>query len=453
MRSHSLTPLGACLVVAAMACGSSDPEAQAFEPNESGGSSNAGSDVGGSSSTGGKTGTGGFAGVGATTGTGGSTGISGSTGMGGKTGTGGAVGTSGAGGSGGSGGTSGPVVVTPCSDLPAVDQWQNISPTEFRVPSTMEVYSVVVSPQDQTVYAAAGNKTNGGNGGTGVMKSTDCGATWTSATTGKNADRLKTGALWAMLVDPVNPKTLYVANGYGNDPSIYKSTNGGVDFEGLAPWPGRGTNVFVQDIALEKTNPQHLAVNFHANCESPYTPLCFSQSSDGGATWQMFNGPASVGGWHEGATLSVLGASTYIYGGAGGWYTGDGGQTWTNVINEEFNTAYPGSSDIAPDGTIYWAGTTSIYSSHGNPIGSSWTKIPNSPHVSVIIDDGVRLFASYGGQTPQPDWTAPLGNPSTWTKMPAVGRWRGGNELAYDATHHIIYSASWAAGLWRVVTR
>jgi len=31
----------------------------------------------------------------------------------------------------------------------------------------------------QTVYAAAGNKTNGGNAGTGVYKSIDCGATFT----------------------------------------------------------------------------------------------------------------------------------------------------------------------------------------------------------------------------------------------------------------------------------
>jgi hypothetical protein len=256
-----------------------------------------------------------------------------------------------------------------------------------------------------------------------------------------------------MLIDPVNPKTLYVANGYGNDPTIYKSTNGGVDFEGLAPWPGRGTNVFVQDIALERTNPQHLAVNFHDNCVSPYTPVCFSQSSDGGATWQMFNGPASLSGWHEGATLSVIGPSSYIYGGDGGWYTGNGGETWTKVISDSFNAAYPGSTDIAPDGAIYIAGTGLVYSSHTTPIGSSWTAIPGSPRTSVIINDGVRLFASNAWGGPQPNWTAPLNNPSAWKQMPSPTMSRGGNELAYDATHHIVYSANWAAGLWRVVTR
>jgi hypothetical protein len=392
----------------------------------------------------GSTGTGGKVGTGGATGTGGKVGTGGATGSGGKSGTGGAT---------GSGGSDAGIVVRACSGLGAVDQWENISPPEFRVPSNMETLSVVVDPKAQTVYAAAGPAAGSAGSHTGVMKSTDCGATWAPATTGQNMDRLKTGGQWAMLIDPVDPQTLYVANGYGNEPTIYKSTNGGVDFEGLAPYPGRGTNVFVQGMALEQTDPQHLVVDFHENCASPYTPLCFSQSTDGGGTWQMFNGPASLGGWHEGATLSVLGPSSYVYGGDGGFYTGNNGQTWTKVVNDVFNAAYPGSTDIAPDGTIYLTGSGSVYSSHTNPIGSSWTAIPNSPRASVIIDDGVRLFASYAWGGPQPNWTAPLSNPSAWTPMTSPSMSRGGNELAYDAVHHIVYSANWGAGLWRVVTR
>jgi hypothetical protein len=30
---------------------------------------------------------------------------------------------------------------------------------------------------------------------------------------------------------------------------------------------------------------------------------------------------------------------------------------------------------------------------------------------------------------------------------------KGANQLAYDAAQHLIYSASWGAGLWRLHTR
>ena len=35
--------------------------------------------------------------------------------------------------------------------------------------------------------------------------------------TGTNADKLMTGDPWAMLIDPLNPRTMYVNNGYGQD--------------------------------------------------------------------------------------------------------------------------------------------------------------------------------------------------------------------------------------------
>jgi hypothetical protein len=30
---------------------------------------------------------------------------------------------------------------------------------------------------------------------------------------------------------------------------------------------------------------------------------------------------------------------------------------------------------------------------------------------------------------------------------------RGANQMAFDANHHVIYSANWGAGLWRLVTQ
>jgi hypothetical protein len=83
--------------------------------------------------------------------------------------------------------------------------------------------------------------------------------------------------------------------------------------------------------------------------------------------------------------------------------------------------------------------------------------LANSPSVTQIIDDGVSLFASNNlGQT-APFWTAKLANTTAWMQMPdkiCVGSvCRGSNELAYDSVHHVVYSANWGSGLWRLVTR
>jgi hypothetical protein len=383
--------------------------------------------------------------------------------------------------------------VRSCADLPAAGAWQNISPPAFSEPANMETLAVVVAPDDQTVYAAAGNRTNGGDKGTGVLKSADCGATWTLASTGTNGDKLATGDPWAMLIDPAHSEVLYINNGYGTDPTLYKSTNGGVDWTELAPDPEHVTGTgapFVQAIALDPRDGAHLAVTFHANCGAPYTPWCFSQSPDGGATWHLFNGPTSVPGftitgWMEASSISVLGSTSYLALSPGGvYFTADGGGTWTLVVAEIDATSYAGSTHVLPDGTLYIGDsgglvfTSAAAPGHDPPfalyeaptlpvptprlpfqtgLAPAVMALANSPQVTQIIDDGVSLFGSNNLAQGASFFTAKLADPTAWTQMPdeiCVGAvCRGSNELAYDSAHHIVYSASWGAGLWRLVTR
>ena len=186
-----------------------------------------------------------------------------------------------------------------------------------------------MNPKDDAVFASAGNVTNAGacpsgqtcpSGGTGILKSQDCGATWTpisDETPGTPSANFLTGALWSMLIDPVDTDTMYVANGYGTDPTIYKSVDEGIDWVELNPDPTHAvasTVPPVQSISIDPSDHNHLAITFHADCAAPWTPWCFSQSTDGGSTWQLFNGPTSVPGftvtgWSEGASISVLGAT------------------------------------------------------------------------------------------------------------------------------------------------
>jgi hypothetical protein len=472
MRAFSLSVL-----VLLAACGSSGGEAAGDDvaQNDSGAAGATAAGTGGGradAAAGGAVGTGGKAGSGGSVGSGGASGTGGKAGSGGSTAAGGSAGT------GGRSVLDAGITVRPCSDLSPLGTWQNISPAEFRVPSNMEAYTVAVDPQDQTVYATAGNKTDGGNGGTGVMKSTDCGATWTLASTGTNGDKLKTGGLWALLVDPA--QNVYVANGYGNNPTIYKSTNGGVDFAALNPDPYEAlaaTVNFVQAIALEPGNLMHLAVTFHDNCKSPHNVLCFSRSTDGGATWQTFDGPSSIpgwtiSGWEEGASISILGSTSYLFtAGAGIWYTSDVGAHWKQVVAQYIQGSYSGMTHITSDGTLYIGGNN-VFVSAAAPgadppfalaAGKNPTALAKSPAATVIVDDGVSLFASLTPSTnTRPFWTAPLSAPTAWTQMPDTicgtgnvpsGNCRGSNEMAYDSAHHVLYSANWGAGLWRLVTR
>src|SRR5271154_2067172 len=68
-----------------------------------------------------------------------------------------------------------------------VGTWHDVSPAAFYMPANLETLAVAVNPKDGTVFAAAGNVTNGSSCpagvqcpsiGTGIYKSSDCGATW-----------------------------------------------------------------------------------------------------------------------------------------------------------------------------------------------------------------------------------------------------------------------------------
>jgi photosystem II stability/assembly factor-like uncharacterized protein len=344
-----------------------------------------------------------------------------------------------------------------------VGTWESVEPAAFHSPSNMQTIAVAVNAQEGSVFAAASNKTNGGNGSTGIYKSTDCGASWSMWNTGAGQANLATGQLWAMLIDPDSPQTMYVANGYGDGPTLYKSTNGGVDFSPLAPDASNvlpSHNNFVQAVAIDPGQSQHLAVTFHDDCGAPLSPLCLSQTTDGGATWTEFNGPAEVTGWREGATLSIFGPSNYFYAcDVGAWYTSDGGKSWTKALPQGVFGRYAGSTDIAPDGTAY-IGVPNLgmfYSradSTATPpvlLGSSWTLIPNSPQSTNVIDDGVELIAAQ--VSGPPFFSASISMPATWTHMPTPAVQDGSNEMAYDPAHHVVYSANFENGLLRLVTQ
>ena len=367
-----------------------------------------------------------------------------------------------------------------CTKLAGVvGVWQNISPPELLTPGNMEVYAVAVNPLDGTVFMSGGNNTNGGacpkgtecpQTLTGLMRSSDCGASFkriNSVAAGTDSANLVTGALWAMVLDPKNPNTIYVANGYGMNPTLYKSTNAGVDWTALEPDPAGKLN-FVQAVAVSPYDSQHLAITWHVTCEAPHTPFCLSKSTDGGDSWALFDGPSSIpnwkiDGWMEASAISILGPTSYLLTTpAGVWFSGDTGAKWFQVAPEIVYATYSGSSVIA-GGDLFVAGAGHILKSAaaaGEPpfdLATSHTVTPlaNSPTVTALVTDGKSLFVGSSRDGEHQLWTAPLSDTTKWTqttdKICAGDICRGPNEMAYDPVHHVVYAANWATGLWRLV--
>lgn len=333
-------------------------------------------------------------------------------------------------------------IVTDCSALGPVDQWDEITPAGVD-PTKNGFLSVVSDPNTEgTVYA--------GTEKAGLWRSTNCGASWTKINTGRDADVLNSGSLWFLKADPGKADSLYLGSLYGSDPSLLKSTDGGANFDSLFP---AGSNVassvsynFFQDAGIDITNPKHVVASFHADCTGDTGPMCLAESNDSGQTWRLFKGPRP--GWGERAGMLVFDATTYIYHtwGDGIFYTHDSGATWENVASGSNFQMYKAS-----DGYFYLG---SAYGMVRSQDGHTWTKVGGTaPNGDALVGDGVRIFTAWGDTSPQ-FMTAMETDATTWTswKVPDKFTHRVGT-FAYDNGHHILYSANTTDGLWRVVTK
>jgi hypothetical protein len=324
--------------------------------------------------------------------------------------------------------------------------WEDVSPPMAKLDPNDWYHGAVVAfdfslKNSATIYLGSNSE--------GIFKTTDCGATWVKINTGKNGAEIGTGRQWSLVVDFTDPNIVYANAGYG-PPGLYKSTNGGVDWEQLFPTGSEFSMTvdfaFVENITIDPGDHLHLMVGTHANCKGAYGPgICFAESFDAGASWKMLKAPAGL--YYENAHLLVLDRDTWLWFQAfdGIWRTSDHGATMPRV--------YQGSA-LNSEGALYRDKAGTYYAASYNGVlkssdATTWSLIPSSPRSISVSGNGTSIVAS-GDPDKSASYSTSKDGGKTWTKVigPQIEKsWM----MRYDADHDILYSSNHAGGFWRVV--
>ena len=298
--------------------------------------------------------------------------------------------------------------------------------------STLFMGAIALAPSNSNViYAGTGDANLGPSKlafnrdniyyGEGVLKSTDAGATWTLETGNNVFDRR---TISKVVVDPTDPKTVYVAvgavatNGLPGNTGIWKSTDGGLNWTDTTA--AISTTAAYLDLVIDPANPQVLYAGVGAPAGDPSNGVY--KTTNGGASW------AVAGDLPTGATdprigritlalapsnLDILYVALIASGqdGEPGLYaqsslykmetTQDAGVTWTNISGNlpdiptwSIAVANYGSS-TAND--VYYVGTDEgVYASSNQ--GTTWTHLglglPNVQVQNLAISAKLGILAA-----------------------------------------------------------
>jgi hypothetical protein len=336
-----------------------------------------------------------------------------------------------------------------------IGSWQNITPRQVDLTrgDFFGLQAMVVDPiNPSTIYVGRARE--------GIYKSTDCGANWKKISTGRNSQAMASGRTWTMAIDPSNPQIIYTNQGYGAG-GVFKTINGGLDWDqvltpnitAVVPYGG-----FVGSISMDSNDPRHLLVGWHAECAPPHSKACFAETMDGGTSWELRDGnPSWAGG--EGTHFEILDSKSWIFTSQsnGLWVSRDNGASWQQIA---------GVSISHGAGQLYRAKDGSFYLGAGNGIvhsmdGVSWDTLPKSEALIMgLIGDGRTLYFSKafpynppGADPYRPYYSSPERSTFKATSINSPMMRNGAAELHLDATRHILYSTNLNAGLWRLVTQ
>jgi hypothetical protein len=338
---------------------------------------------------------------------------------------------------------------------PSVPRWVNISPPRVSTntthpPSNFGFQAIAIDPlHPKTLYVGTCYQ--------GLWKTQDGGKTWFEVNTGTNGKILNTGRLWSIAIDRFHPQTLYVASGYGFEQGVWKSTDGGVDWQEMLPGTSTVAQRTSQDVHTIATDPYrsgHILVTFHSGWNATGGLGGVLESFDGGAHWIIHEPRRS---WGAGHSISFLNnSSTWLLGTQtdGLWRTADGGHTWTHV-SPLGRADGPWGLYHAANGIWYAGGQYRLLRSADD--GRSWTAVGPGAGIGAyytVIGDGRYVYAqpavSFVNPNPTHYFYAPERGGTTWAQYNGQTFSDGPFSMAYDPVNHVVYSSNWNAGVWKL---
>ena len=253
--------------------------------------------------------------------------------------------------------------------------------------------SVVVADPSApgTLYVAIGGN---GDGGGGILKSTDAGASW------NRMPLPGRGGVGTLSMDPQNPGTLYAAVPYH---AVYKSTDGAATWNKIAgrdelkedptgePIQGFGS------VLVDPRNPSTLYVGIYGSGGG------LLKSIDGGQTWSLLTIPTEMTFSGIVAIDPQLSGTLYVWDYyAGVLKTTDGGQNWkaftsglpATGIDIRFIAVDPRNSNIVYAAAVY---SGLFWSTNG---GASWSPLNTgltNLDVEVLLIDPRDPYTLYAG--------------------------------------------------------
>ncbi|MBI3653193.1 MAG: hypothetical protein HY231_19370 [Acidobacteria bacterium] len=290
----------------------------------------------------------------------------------------------------------------------------------------------------QIVYAGMGDPKSGYLG-SGILKSTDAGLTWTRV---NNATLPSPGNDAKLEIDPTNPNKLYLAQ-YARlletrrvSSGFFTSSDGGVN------WSQKIVGL-PRDVVLDVNNPNNVTVGMARVDAPPNTPAGVYRSTDGGDTFTIIFTSPYDNLLTRDMRLAVTPADPlrlYLYTGGSSsgvsdvrvYVSTDSGQSWTNrgggtTIDPNqfgYNTyiyadptnadmVYVGSRDIfkSTDGgasftnkTKNFVGSGSRWSyapggSNAHPDQHGFALMPDNPNQLYVTNDGGFYTSTNGGDS------------------------------------------------------
>lgn len=242
-------------------------------------------------------------------------------------------------------------------------------------------------------------------GVTGMYRSTDAGQTWTTT---------QAGMFWDVVQDPLTPSTIYAATGWVmtsnlGTAAIYKSTNFGMTWNLLTTGiPGTGTVQRVK-LAIAPSDPNYvyaITTDLFGGLNGIY------KTTNGGANWNFIapalnvleyndgTGGGGQGNYDMGAVVSAGNRDEIYIGGINLWGSIDGGVNfnpashWTLYYGPtvhadiHFLAQQPvsGNMFLCCDGGVYRTSSIQLQTwndaNNGNPWPTSWLNISNGMQVT-----------------------------------------------------------------------